>query len=696
MGILGTREQRGPFRAEFSGDCRPGQDSWTKECKGDIFKLVHDWLSDEKNGKWVLILDNVDDARFLVEARTTSQEAQASGLNDRSTQPLFSYLPQSQSGSILITTRTRSVALKLIEESDIIAVEPMDEGHAVALLESKLGIQNDKNSIVELAAGLEFMPLAIVQAAAYIQQRTPRCSVEQYIKKFYKSDQSKTTLLNHEAGHLRRDWEAKGSILITWQISFDHISQSRQSAADLLSLMSFFDRQGIPEDLLRNQGEVENRSGNLGKDGGVDEGNGNEDNVSESSVDDKFEDDILTLRNYSFISVNSDATTFEMHRLVQLATQKWLGAQGQLERWKQQYIRKLCSAFPIGRYENWSRCQALFPHAKSALAQPPEDGRSLRTWATILHNAAHYAWGKGSYGDAEKMSMIAVNTRKRVLGQEHDETLDSIEIVGLVYSFAGRLEEAEKLQIQVMETRKRVLGQEHPDTLTSMSNLALTFWDQRQWKKAEELEIQVLEIRKRKLGQEHPDTLTSMFNLAATFRGQNRWKEAEELDIQVIEIKKRVLGEEHPSTLKSMSNLAVTFWNQRRWKEAEELQIQAMESKKRVLGQEHPDTLITMFNLASTLWVQRRWKEAEELEIQVLETRKRVLGQEHPDTLTSLNNLASMLKFQSRNDEALELKTEAVKLSTKILGANHPDTKSSTKALTEWTQESLPVLSRKC
>ena len=33
--------------------------------KANIFKLVHDWLCDETNGEWVLILDNVDNADFL-------------------------------------------------------------------------------------------------------------------------------------------------------------------------------------------------------------------------------------------------------------------------------------------------------------------------------------------------------------------------------------------------------------------------------------------------------------------------------------------------------------------------------------------------------------------------------------------------------------------------------------------------------
>jgi hypothetical protein len=67
-----------------------------------------------------------------------------------------------------LTTRNREAALRLVEQNDIIEVEPMGEAPAVALLEKKLGKQNDNRDNAELVAALEFMPLAIVQAAAYI------------------------------------------------------------------------------------------------------------------------------------------------------------------------------------------------------------------------------------------------------------------------------------------------------------------------------------------------------------------------------------------------------------------------------------------------------------------------------------------------------------------------------------------------
>jgi hypothetical protein len=40
--------------------------------KVNISELAHDWLRDERKGKWVLILDNIDDAGFLLEAQGAS------------------------------------------------------------------------------------------------------------------------------------------------------------------------------------------------------------------------------------------------------------------------------------------------------------------------------------------------------------------------------------------------------------------------------------------------------------------------------------------------------------------------------------------------------------------------------------------------------------------------------------------------
>ena len=648
--------------------------------KADIFQLVHDWLRNESKGRWVLILDNVDDARFLLDNQPTTSASVS--------KPLREYLPQSENSCILITTRNREAALKLVEPHDVIAVDPMDETHALALFEKKLGVQEDnKEDITELVTVLEFMPLAIFQAATYITERWPRCSVRQYLEQFRKSDSKRTSLLDYNGGQLRRDREAKNSIIITWQISFDHIRQTRPSAADLLSLMCFFDRQGIPEALLKSRGKQGNDQRDQKERDHNDEWDGNEVHSSQSSQSDEFEEDVLALRHFSFISVNTDGTTFEMHSLVQLATRKWLEAYGQLEKWKQQFITNLCEYFPDGEYENWVLCQLLFPHAKSAATQQPEEQSSLLEWATLLNHAAGYAWRRGRAADTQELAAKSAKARKKVYGQDHEDTLNSIHMLAVAYHLGGRMNEAEELDLKVIEARKRVLGDEHLDTLVSMSNLASTYDDQGRWDDAEELGLKVIEARKRVLSDEHLDTLVSMSNLALTYNNQGRWDDAEELGLKVIEAYKRVLGNEHPDTLTNMSNLALIYDNQGRWDDAKELGLKVIEARKRVLGDEHPDTLMSMSNLGAALRNKGRWDDAEELQVQVMESYKKKLGTDHPYTLNSMNNLAFTWKEQGRNVEAIGLMRECVRLRERKLGAGHPNFISSSQSLADWEAE---------
>ena len=628
---------------------------------------MHDWLRNESKGRWVLILDNVDDARFLLDNQPTTSASVS--------KPLREYLPQSENSCILITTRSREAALKLVEPYDVIAVDPMDITHALALFEKKLGVQEDnKEDIAELVTVLEFMPLAIFQAATYIAERAPRCSVRQYLEQFRKSDSKRTSLLDYNGGQLRRDREAKNSIIITWQISFDHIRQTRPSAADLLSLMCFFDRQGIPEALLRSRDKEGNDQGDRKERDDNDEWDGNEVHSSQSSQSDEFEEDVLALRHFSFISVNTDGITFEMHSLVQLATRKWLEAYGQLEKWKRQFVRNLCEYFPPGDYENWVVCQALFPHAKSAATQQPEEQSSLVEWAKLLYYAAWYAWRRGRVADTEELAAKSAKARKKVYGQDYKDTLSSMHMLALAYSLGGRWDEAEELEVQILETSKRVLGPEHPSTLTSMVNLATTHKDKGQWDDAEKIQIESLQICKRVMGDEHPDTLVSMSNLASTYDRQGRWDDAEKIQIEELQICKRVMGDKHPDTLISMSNLASTYNNQGRWDDAEELGLKVVEARKRVLGDEHPSTLMSMSILASTYGKQGRWDDAEELGLKVVEARKRVLGDEHPDTLGSMSDLGLALSNEGRWDDAEELQVQVMESHKKKLGTEHPDT----------------------
>ncbi|OAL46892.1 TPR-like protein [Pyrenochaeta sp. DS3sAY3a] len=575
-----------------------------KDPQTDVFKLVHDWLRDERNGPWLLVLDNADDAAVLRSSRARD------GSNDSPyalKHHLSSYLPPSRHGAVIVTSRTKRAATQIVEDSDVISLEPMDGAAAYMLLRKKLGdrIDND-DGIAELAATLDCMPLALVQAAAYIRERAPRCSVQQYLNEYQQSDNRKTSLLNQAAGHLRRDETASNSVLITWQISFDHVRSMRQSATDLLSLMSFFDRQGIPEDVLHSpHGKANN----------------------------PFEDDVVTLRDYSFITVTREEQTFEMHGLVQLATRTWLENQGQLDRWRTQFISNLCVKMPTGEHENWKKCQALFPHARAALAQRPDNKETLKVWALLLYNTAWYAWEQGRAAEAEEMAVVSMEVRTEALGEEHAETLGSMAMVGLARSLGGRYAEAETINRKTLARREKVLGPEHPNTLTSMINLAGVLNSQGKYKEAEAMNRQTLVWTEKVLGPEHLSTLTTMNNLALVLDRQGKYEEAEAINRQTLAQREKVLGPEHPDTLASMSNLALALTTQGKYKEAEAMNRQTLARKEKVLGREHPDTLISVFNLAYLLAGQHHYEESLALYKRAYTAYQTVLGTDHPITL---------------------------------------------------------------
>ncbi|KAL5371148.1 hypothetical protein DPSP01_014460 [Paraphaeosphaeria sporulosa] len=502
------------------------------DAQADVFELVRNWLR-EKNGKWLLVLDNADDDAIFASLPCT-----------RDQQHLSRYLPPSKHGMVIVTSRSAHATSRLVEDRDTFHLGPMHDSSAQALLLKKLGDKIDAHGIHELAAALEYMPLALVQAAAYIQKRAPHYSVQRYLEEFRRSDKRKARLLSQEAGHLRRNEGAKNSIIVTWQISFEHIRSIRKSAADILSLMSFFDRQGIPKALLHSQSALQiagkRTLANEVKE--IDE----EESASESDSDDGFIDDLLLLRDYSFISETTDPGTLEMHSLVQLATQKWLEGRSEAEGWKQQFIGKMRSAFPIGNKENRAICEGLFPHAVIALQKRPRDEESCKDWAALLHNAAWYAYQRGPAETAVALATAAMKTRHKILGAESDMTLSSMAMLELATDF----------QVLVTETRKTKLGADHPSTLNGMASLASTYRNQGRWEEAEKLEVQVMETRKTKLGADHPSTLNSMHNLAFTWKSLGQNVQAIVLLQQCAQQRREVLGANHPDLLSSLTVLA--------------------------------------------------------------------------------------------------------------------------------------------
>jgi tetratricopeptide (TPR) repeat protein len=621
--------------------------------QASIQKRVQRHLSQESSGKWLLVFDIADD----IDMWTGGTD----GVIDLARQ--VDYLPKSKHGSILFTTRSRKAAVKLAGKN-VVSVGEMDEAMAKNLLRNSLINQDlltDDHVTTDLLQKLTYLPLAVVQAAAYINEN--QITLSEYAALLEDTEQNITDILSEEFEDEGRYSDVRNPVATTWFISFKQIQRHDPLAAEYLSFMSCIDAKDIPQSLLP---------------------------PAESTK--KAFDAIGTLSAYSFVTRHQGSQLLDLHRLVHLATRNWLRTESILGQWTAKALERLEEVFPDIGHINRSMWRTYLPHARHAL-ESRLDVDIVFEKTGLLWKFGMCVYNDGRYDEAEKAFTQVIETRRRVLGVEHLDMLTSMNNLASTYRNQGRWKEAEELFVQVIETNKRVLGVEHPSTLTSMNNLASTYRNQGRWKEAEELFVQVIETNKRVLGVEHPETLTSMSNLALTYHDQGRWNEAEELEVQVTETRKRVLGVEHPDTLTSMNNLALTYRNQGRWKEAEELGVQVTETRKKVLGVEHPSTLTSMNNLASTYQIQGRWNEAEELGVQVTETRKRVLGVEHPSTLTSMHNLAFVWKDQGRDGEAITLMKGCLQQGERVLGPDHYITSSCRALLNRWESENSKLVS---
>jgi tetratricopeptide (TPR) repeat protein/tRNA A-37 threonylcarbamoyl transferase component Bud32 len=254
----------------------------------------------------------------------------------------------------------------------------------------------------------------------------------------------------------------------------------------------------------------------------------------------------------------------------------------------------------------------------------------------------------GLYDAALPLQESALATRRRVLGEEHPQTLSSINQMGVLLDSQGKLEEAERYYREALEKFRRVLGEEHPETLTSINNMGFLMWAQGKPDEAEPYLREALEKRRRLSGEAHPDTLASISNMGGLLHSQRKLDEAEPYFREALEGRRRVLGEEHPETLLSIGNLGSLLRAQGKLDEAEPYYREALEKSRRVLGEEHPDTLIAISNMGFLLRAEGKLDEAEPYYREALTKYGRVLGKEHAETLISIDNLGSLLSSQGQ------------------------------------------------
>ncbi|KAJ7467683.1 hypothetical protein FB451DRAFT_1369325 [Mycena latifolia] len=632
------------------------------------------WLR-SMQAEWLLFFDNADDPKIN----------------------LNKYFPHCTHGNILITSRNPGLCVYADAHAH---VADMEEPDAVALLLRSAAqdiTDHGKETAAQIVKVLYYLPLAIIQAGAFVSQSG---NLDSYLALYF---HNRVRLLAQRSSqsHDNYAW----TVYTTWQISFNQLSEP---AKTFLQLCSFLHYQGISENIFKNAANCRSEISGLSKDTlemplkvlshflGL---SGGWDPLC-------FMDVTNEIRAYSLINFDSEKKMLSMHPLVHEWTRSTLSDTASYHRCISVVAGMSLAA--LSGPDIIVASQWMLPHIDSLMkwslnglpdfahqygkaylfGGKPDKAKELlalvlerrQTLLSADHpdtlDAMHWlAWAYehlGLWKEAEEVSVVVLEKRRHILGDEHPDTLQTMASLAVIYDNLGKFGEAEKFGIVLLQKQRSLLGDNHPDTLGIMGTLACIYKRLGRFKESQDLEVQVLMKWKEILGDDHPETLNTQSNLAETYKIQGELNKAEELEISVLEKRQKVLGDSHPHTLLSMANLSFTYCKLGKFTEAEVLALRALEKRRNILGDSHPLTILSMGNLGLLYNELGRLQEAEELEVLVLEKRRNLFGDNHPDTLRTMSNLGSTFNKLERWQEAEELLTTALQKQSEFLSDIHP------------------------
>jgi tetratricopeptide (TPR) repeat protein len=611
----------------------------------DVKEVFQRHFNSGSIGKWFLIIDNADDMEILKPSQGTARG-------------IFDFLPNHIDGRILFTTRFMRVAV-MAAKNEVVKLSEMDFEEASELLKTSFIKDDvfwaeelrDEKTVVNLLKTLTYLPLAITQATAYMN--TNQTSVKDYLHLFEHTDEKNAIELLEQGNDDETYYDkSQSAVATTWIVSFNRIRSSDPTAADVLSFMSTIEPRAIPRSLLP---------------------------IPETEQ--QLEKAIGTLLGYGFLTRRDQEATYDMHRLVHLATRRWNEEGRHAQEVQQLALAHVAKVFPDPKWETRHVYQQYLPHAERLL--DTIDGIENTYAFAIGYRVSVYLLSEGKLERAlrrlKDMDMILEHTSPE---NDHNQ-LATKHTLAYAYVSNGQVEKGIRLFEHVDKFQRKILKEDDPNRLATQSQLALAYGRNGQNQEAIKLLEHVVAIQG-KLAEDNEDRLISQLQLSSAYHHNGQIEEAIELLEHVVARRREILPEDHPSQVISKHDLATSYLDNGKIKEAIELLEYVVAREREIFPQGHPHSLISQHELGKAYYKNGQIKEAVEQLEYVVARQREVLPQDHLDQLASQQNLAKAYHENGQIEEAIDLLEYVVTRSKKLLLSDHPSLCTSEDTLKDY------------
>ena len=492
--------------------------------------------------------------------------------------------------------------------------------------------QIEQQAVFELAEELDGLPLALEQAGAYISTKEARFT--DYIQSYRKR---KIELLDKQ---LPETGDYGKSVATTWSLNFEAVEQKSLAAACYLRISAFLSPSRVPEEILVQASEGFSESVKA--------------SLPNRTLDPLVFTELLSiLSQYSLISRDIEARTFDIHRLVQAViisqideTQKCIYAE-----WA---VKAVYRTFPEIEFENWSQIERIISHGIMCIEHITNYDFVFDDTFQLLGVLGKYLGDRSRFDAAEQVLLQLCNTSARIFGKLHKSTASANSSLACLYYRLGKYQQSAQLHEIALPIIESTLGSDDPETAMSQNNLACAYAKTGLLEEALALHNKAFDSYKTIYGMKHEFIADSLSNQASVYLELGDDIKAEEAFLQALEIRKEIYGYDHPDTAKSLNNLASIYSHRQDYATAASLAADALKILHDQLGENHAHTAMCKYNLGTYLALTGNRLKGAELSRQAMVTFENVFGPDHKITKNARMNY-DVLKISIKTNLKLVL-----------------------------------------